>query len=335
MSFARGLVGRGDKARSVQAFTLAVNGPRGLKVEGSVLALEESSRFVEAMLDYGTEPGVWFAGTSRCSDGSGGVIAGHKRKAGNTSMLILYRRFSSDYHSPLAFDMSEGSRGAGNLEAVYTGLVIGRGGALELALYRDVGRRLYRGSGLSGIRFEEFSALLKIRPARKVTLSVSMRGEEEEEGDSFGNTGGVERWGKLRMDSSLRPRPGLEVRSRVEVSVGDSGINPWRAFLLYLDMKMSLQGGFDVRGRFTCYNCDEGGFLYIVEGGLPERSVILRLSGEGERYQLVVTKRIGDGWTARSKLSSAFKRGTVYLAGFDLENWESDLTWEFQLEHKF
>ena len=104
---------------------------------------------------------------------------------------------------------------------------------------------------------------------------------------------------------------------------------------MYLEARGKLPGGFDMRGRFTFYNCEQGGFLYVVEGGLPERSVIQRLSGEGERYQFVVTKRMKKGWTARSKFSGALRRDTVYSAGFDHEYWKAALTWEFQLELRF
>jgi hypothetical protein len=331
VAFARGTMGGGNSASVVEAFTLAVSGGNGVRLEGSVLALEEHDRFAEGVLVFDTGPGRWFAGSAWRSGGGAGVISGVERKAGNTSVLMVYRRFSSEYHSPLAFDMSEGSTGAGNLEALYTGLVIGRGGALVLALYRDVGRRVYRGNGLNRVRFDEFSALFKIKPARRVTLSVSLKGEEEENGSGSS----LGRWGRLRMDLAFRPGPGLQVRSRIETSIGDGASGSWRASLMYLEARGKLPGGLDVRGRFTFYNCEQGGFLYVVEGGLPERSVIQRLSGEGERYQFGVTKRIGKGWTARSKLSGALRRGTVYAAGFDHECWKAVLTWECQLELRF
>jgi hypothetical protein len=331
LNFTGGVTGEGDRSLPVNSLTLATCRNTGLRLEFSVLSLGNSTLFTGGSAEFDLHQGRGFAEFVLGPDGESGVIAGMEKGSGSTAFLFLYRRLSHGYFAPLGFDMSLSGSGIGNLEAAYAGLVLGKGKCIEIVFFRDTGKRIYRGEDYSPTRFDESSILLAVKPSRKVKLTFSLSSKETESGRG-GRDSIVRR--KLRWDSILRPATGLFVRTRIQVSHGDTG-GGWRSSLLFIELKKMGFWGFEVRGRFTSYNCSEGGYVYHVEGGLPERSMILRLSGEGERYQLQVTRRVRGGWTVRWKLSRSEQRISEYSSGFDLENWNAKTTVEFQLERRF
>ncbi|MFQ6103433.1 MAG: ComEA family DNA-binding protein [Candidatus Glassbacteria bacterium] len=322
----------GGGKRRINAVTCTVEPNERVRCEGSILSLGDGVLFTGGMLEFEFEAGTGFAEVVRRSPGGHSMLFGLQRTSASTSFLILYRRLSPDYLAPLGFDMSLGGTGMGNFEALYTGLMVGKGKTVELAFYRDIGRRIYTGRSYTPTRFDYLSISLKLRPFQRFTSRFSLRQEEDE---SHSGSGHRERQSRIRWDLTLRPASGLTLRTRTQLSRGKDGEENWQSSLYFAELRTRAPLGFDVRSRFTTYNCSDGGYLYIAEGGLPERSLIMRLSGEGETYQMVISKRIGDSWVARLKLSNVVRRRDKYERGFEFENWLAEYSTEFQLECRF
>jgi hypothetical protein len=327
------LIGRsGEASTRVPVGSLGVSRALGktAKLEASVLSAGEqgylaglSLRMVQGDLEY-------FAECAGRSAGGASLLLGLARESGSPAFLFLYRFLSHRYSSLFGFDMALGDTEEGNLQAVYMGIRLGKGEGLALAFYGDMGSRLYRGEDYSPAGFEEFSLFLSVKRGSKALLEFSGKcGREEEPGK-----GETEETWRLRWDTRLTPLPRLSLHARWQVSGGAEDGRAWRTSLFFLQMEREDLMGFAVRARLTSAHCGEGGSVTLVEGGIPGRSEFVRLSGEEERYSLVVARKVGGGFTLRGKASWSLEREVSEVRGFGLEEWAVKTSFALQCEWK-
>lgn len=260
--------------------------------------------------------------------GSAGLV-GLKKRGRDCALLLLYRRHSPVFHSGLGFDMSSPRTGTGNLRALYLAFTVRPWPGVALTAYVDTGTREATDGHRWLDRFQEFSFMGRLKPYRGVTSALALTVKRVSDQD---RRGAWERTAKLKWDTSLSPVPGLEMGMRWYLVHG-AGDRAWRSSLLSLRIKREHVFGFTCRAWISLFHCTPGGSLYLVEGGLPERSLFLRLSGDGERYALVVTRNITDCWTIRWKASRTTQFETEERGGFELGHWQSESPrYEFQLE---
>ncbi len=326
--FLHGQRGDARRRRSVSAAHIDIRLPAGIESAGNLLLVEGSVPLASVTVRAGTETLLLFAEAADRGGSGAAALAGVKKEAGDCSLLALYRRHSTGFRSLLGFDMSQPGSGAGNLTAMYLAFILKAGRAGALRVYADTGSRKGIPGEQDAERFQEFSFLWRLSPFRRASSSLMLvveRTAVEEPGEIR------QRRTRFRWDSSFGLRSGLEIGMRWYVVAG-LGDRSWRASLISLKIRCERLLGFDVRASVSLYHATEGGSLYLVEGGLPERSLFLRLSGDGERYAVVVTRKVAGRWIMRWKLAGTSRLEPETLKGFELGCWRRELMQEFQLE---
>lgn len=323
----------GDEGNRIPAGSLDVAvSLRGQAVLETSLLFHGESGLFGALSFRITHDGIeYFTECAGRGAGGGAFLAGLTRETGEARFLFLYRLLSHRWGSPFGFDMALGDTEEGNIQAVYTGIELGKGKRAALAFYGDVGTRIYKGQAYTPAGFEEFSLFLSVRMESRVALELSGKYARE---TAAGKAETEDVW-RLRWDTRFEPTPHHSLLARWQLS-GEGGSDPpWRASLFSLEAGIESLFGFAVKGRFTSVHCGSGGSVSVVEGGLTGRIDFVRLSGEEERYSLVIARGLGGGFTLRGKAAWSLEREVTEVRGFELAGWRTRPGFQLQCERKF
>jgi hypothetical protein len=213
----------------------------------------------------------------------------------HVTFSALHRRYARDYQSLYALPFAE-TTGAANEQGLYLGADIRWLRRWQINLYADVWQHPWLRFGVSGpSRGHEYLARVQWSKGRNFSVYGLWQSETKQR-DASEQIGLVNnRRERLRLHTSYKVLPGVELRSRVEwMGFVEGRLPRTRGFLLFQEASFKPLGS-NISGavRYAMFDTDNFDTrVFAFENDLFSAVSIPSFSGRGSRYYLNLQWRI-------------------------------------------